>query len=104
MDEDLQRIIARREDLLERVRRILIEELHVRREPGEIDPDTPLFGTGLGLDSVDAVELVVALEAVFGKRLADGGQGRRWMRTVNTLVDFVIEGPSDKEHAGGDRG
>lgn len=100
MDSELEQLIARREHHLARVLRILIDDLHVRREPDEIDPDTPLFGTGLGLDSVDAVELAVSLESAFGVRLADSGQGRRWMRTVNTLVDFVLtspkhEGPPD---------
>lgn len=94
MDSELEQLIARRERHLERVRRILIDDLHVRREPDEIDPDTPLFGTGLGLDSVDAVELAVSLESAFGVRLADSGQGRRWMRTVNTLVDFVLASQS----------
>jgi acyl carrier protein len=90
MDNDLQQLIARRERVLAGVRRILIDDLHVRREPDEIDPDTPLFGTGLGLDSVDAVELVVSLESTLGARLPDSGAGRRWMRTVGTLVDFVL--------------
>ena len=43
--------------VLARVKQILIDTLNVRREPREIDPDTPLFGTGLRLDSLDAVEL-----------------------------------------------
>ncbi len=63
---DLDRYIARREAILDRVRKLLVERLHVERDPDTIDPDTPLFGTGLGLDSVDALELVVALEREFG--------------------------------------
>lgn len=87
---DLERFIARREAILDRVRKLLVERLHVEREPDTIDPDTPLFGTGLGLDSVDAVEMVVSLEDAFGLKLPDDALGRRVMRTVGKLVDLVI--------------
>ena len=89
MDETQQAIGERRE-VLAIVRRILIENLKVDRAPDEIDPDVPLFGTGLGLDSVDAVEMVVSLEDTFGFKLPDDALGRRVMRTVGKLVDLVI--------------
>jgi acyl carrier protein len=82
--------LEHRASLLARVRRVLIEQLHVQRTPEEIDPDAPLFGTGLGLDSVDAVEFVVSLETEFNFRLDDGAVARASMRTVNGLVDLVI--------------
>ena len=94
-DPELNRAIEARELALSRVRAILIDDLHVRREPDEIDPDTPLFGAGLGLDSVDAVELLVSLESAFGMKLPDGGMDRRAMRTVNTLVDLVLSHASE---------
>lgn len=87
---DLEAYIARREAVLERVRMLLVERLHVDRDPDTIDPDTPLFGTGLGLDSVDAVEMVVSLEDGFGLKLPDDALGRRVMRTVGKLVDLVL--------------
>jgi acyl carrier protein len=83
--------IQKREELLARVRRLLVEQLHIRRAPDEIDPDCPLFATGLGLDSVDAVELVVGLENEFGLVVDDGPPARRALRTVNTLIDLVLE-------------
>jgi acyl carrier protein len=86
----MQARLAERQALLDRVRRLLVEQLHLRREPDEIDPDCSLFGTGLGLDSVDAVELVVALETEFGVILPDGPPSRRALRTVNTLIDVVL--------------
>jgi acyl carrier protein len=89
-DLELRRVIEQRERALARVRAILIDDLHVRRDPDEIDPDTPLFGMGLGLDSVDAVELLVSLESAFGMKLPEGGIDRRVMRTVNTLVELVL--------------
>jgi acyl carrier protein len=82
--------LEHRAQQLERVRRVLIDSLHIQRAPEEIDPDAPLFGTGLGLDSVDAVELVVSLELEFGFRLDEGAAARTSMRTVNTLVDLVL--------------
>jgi acyl carrier protein len=83
-------LVTRREALLERVRRLLIEKLRVPRAPEEIDPDTPLFGTGLGLDSIDAVELLVSLDTDFGVRLPNEIGSRAAMRTVNGIVDLVL--------------
>lgn len=91
MEPELARRLAHREEVLGRVRRILIERLKVRRDPDEIDPDVTLFGSGLGLDSVDAVELVVGLESEFGLRFPSQPGERAVFRTVNTLVDLVLE-------------
>ncbi len=90
MKTDLAAHIARREEILGGIRRILIDNLDVRREPDELDPDTPLFGSGLGLDSVDAVELMVSLYSEFQVKLPDDAAGRTAMRTLNTLVDIVL--------------
>ena len=80
----------RREEILHKVRELLIRDLKVKREPEAIDPDTPLFATGLGLDSVDAVELVVCLQRTFGVVLADDREVQRKTRTVNAIVDTVL--------------
>lgn len=90
MDSRLADYIQQRDAILERVRRILIDNLDVRRDPDEIDPDTPLFGSGLGLDSVDAVELLVSVEVEFGIQVPDDPRVGSALRTVNTLVDLVI--------------
>lgn len=93
MGTELDTYLAKREQVLDGVRRVLCRNLGVRREPGEIDPDTPLFGTGLGLDSVDAVELLVCLEAEFGVRVPNDVTGRAVLRTVNSVVDLVMKWP-----------
>ena len=90
MTSSIADAIERRKRVLEQIRRLLIENLNVRREPDEIDPDTPLFGSGLGLDSIDSVELLITLQSTFGLRLPDDSVGRASMRTVNGLVDIVL--------------
>jgi acyl carrier protein len=85
-----QSVVERRQEILHGVRELLIGNLHVRRDPDEIDPDSPLFGTGLGLDSIDAVELVVCLERTFGIVLGDDKELRRKTRTVNSIIDTVV--------------
>lgn len=90
MNTDIAKRIAQREEILGQIRRILIDGLDVKREPDEIDPDAPLFGSGLGLDSIDAVELALLVEERLGVRLEDDTMSRASMRTVNSLVDRVI--------------
>ncbi len=90
MNDALAPYITRRTEVLERIRRMLVVSLGLRREPDEIDPDTSLFGTGLGVDSIDAVEILVALEIEFGVKLPDAVDRKRHLRSVNTLVDLVL--------------
>ena len=73
---------------------LLISGLQLDRSYEELDPDTPLFGTGLGLDSVDAVEIVVALESEFGISLEEG-DSMFALRTINSLVDVVLRQSED---------
>jgi len=87
---DEQARTAQYEDALARVKTLLIEQLHLRRESDEIDPDAVLFGTGLGLDSVDAVELTVAIESEFGVKVPDNEKSRSIFRTVSSLVDHIL--------------
>ena len=94
MTPTLDARIDHREAVLARIRMLLIESLGVRRTPGEIDPDTALFGSGLGLDSIDAVELVVQLDTEFDVQLPNDVFGRAEMRTVNGLVDLVLAAES----------
>lgn len=85
--------LARRLALLEVVRSVLVEDLRIRLDRESIDPDLSLFGTGLGLDSIDTVDLVTHLERRTGVRVPDDASGRVWLRSVNTLVDLLERGP-----------
>lgn len=91
MTTDLSDYVAMRAGILDRVRQMLRDTMKLRIEPGSIDPDVPLFGTGLGMDSVDAVELVVQLDSVFGLTLAGSPWVSAKLRTVNTIVDAIME-------------
>ena len=68
----------------------IIESLNLQEvTPDQIDDDAPLFGTGLGLDSIDALELVVMLEKNYGIVIKDIEEGRPAFRSVRTLADFI---------------
>ena len=57
----------------------------------DIDNDAPLFGEGLGLDSIDALELIVLLEKEYGIKLNDPAQGKEIFRSVNVMAQYVSE-------------
>lgn len=76
--------------LAERLKRLIIDSLGLEDiTVADIKDDDPLFGNGLGLDSIDALELVVALEKEFGIIIADEEVGKKIFVSVNTLTDFV---------------
>jgi acyl carrier protein len=75
---------------LAEIRRVLVTKLKVQLPVEQIDLDAPLFGTGLGLDSVDAVELVVAIESELGVKMPESQAGPWAFRTVHSLVDYVV--------------
>lgn len=87
--------MATREELLELVRDVLVERLKLSVDRDQIQPDTPLFGTGLGLDSVDAVDLAVGLEERTRVKIPDDWRGRVALRSVNHLVGFLRDGGAD---------
>ena len=57
--------------------------------PDEIETDAPLFGEGLGLDSIDALELIVLLEKKYGIKLANPAEGKAIFKDVATIADYV---------------
>ena len=77
-------------DLKLEIKRLIIEALALEDiTPEDIADDAPLFGEGLGLDSIDALELVVALEQQYGIKIADGEVGKEAFASVNTLAEFI---------------
>ena len=78
-------------DLKQKIKEILIEELMLQEEVSEIGDDMPLFGEGLGLDSVDALQLVVALEKNFGLKVGDAEKAKRILQNVNSIATAIDE-------------
>lgn len=68
----------------------IIEVLNLEgMKPEDIQDDVPLFGEGLGLDSIDALELIVLMEKNYGIKLQDPAQGREIFRSVKSMADYI---------------
>lgn len=73
-----------------RIKRLIVDSLNLDgMKPEMIDDEAPLFGDGLGLDSVDALELVVALEKEFGIKIKSQEMGREVFSSVASLSQFI---------------
>ena len=74
------------------IRRLMVENLMLQIGPEEIGDVQPLFGPGsVGLDSVDALQLVVALDKTYGLKIADPEAARQILQSVNTIADAVVK-------------
>ncbi len=77
-------------DLRLKLKELLIERLKFEdMTPADISDDEPLFGSGLGLDSIDALEIVVMLESEFGIKVKNESSARDSFKSVAALADFV---------------
>src|SRR5271154_3596446 len=77
-------------ELKESIKEMMVENLMLRTPKEEIGDDLPLFGPeGLGLDSIDALELVVSLEKHFGVTVPNSDVARNALATVDTIADYV---------------
>lgn len=79
------------EELIEQLKRELITELNLEEiTPEEIDAEAPLFGNeGLGLDSIDALEIILILERSYGIKIENPAEGKHIFYSVRTLADFI---------------
>jgi acyl carrier protein len=79
-------------DLRTRIKEMLVKNLMLQVTPEQIGDDLPLFGAnGLGLDSIDALELVVSMEKTFGVGVPSSEVAGKALRTVNTIHDYILE-------------
>jgi acyl carrier protein len=78
------------EQLTLNLKKQIIEVLNLKHlRPADIISDQPLFGDGLGLDSIDALELIVLLQQQYNIRLADPQEGPKIFKSVNTIAEYI---------------
>lgn len=76
--------------LIEKLKTQIIEQLNLAEvKPEDINPEAPLFGDGLGLDSIDALELIVLLEKHYGIKIEDPKDGKTIFQSVKTMAEYI---------------
>lgn len=78
-------------ELKEEIKSKIIEALNLEEmKPSDINDEAPLFGdNGLGLDSIDALELIVLLEKSYGIKIADPKEGMKVFKSINVMAEYV---------------
>ncbi|HBE00867.1 MAG: acyl carrier protein [Spirochaetes bacterium GWF1_41_5] len=77
-------------ELIEKLKTEIISALNLEDiKPEDIDPAAPLFGSGLNLDSVDALELIVILEKNYGIKLVNAEEGKQIFYSLNSMAEYI---------------
>ncbi len=73
------------------LKKLIVEECDLTVDPGEIGDDEPLFGSdaNIGLDSIDALQISIAIDKKYKITITDSKETRRVMRSINTFADFI---------------
>ena len=78
------------DEMILKLKQEIIEVLNLEDvKPEDIDNDAPLFGEGLGLDSIDALELIVLMEKNYGIKLQDPAKGKEIFKSINVMADYI---------------
>ncbi len=76
--------------LIAKLKSQIIEQLNLEGvAPDDIDADSPLFGEGLGLDSIDALELIVLLEKNYGLKIENPAEGKKIFTTIRSIAEYI---------------
>ena len=80
------------EELILQLKKEIIEVLNLEEvKPEDIENDASLFGEGLGLDSIDALELIVLIEKNYGIKLKDPAQGKEIFKSISVMADYIAK-------------
>lgn len=80
------------DELILKLKKEIIDVLNLEDvTPEDIANDAPLFGDGLGLDSIDALELIVLMEKNYGIKLKDPSQGRELFKSIRVMAEYIRE-------------
>ena len=80
------------EQVRSELKELIVKELNLEgKSPSEIDDAAPLFGAGLGLDSLDALQLAMSVEEKFGVRIPEGDEARKIFASVDALAEHIVQ-------------
>lgn len=80
------------QELIDKLKKEIIEQLNLNDlTPSDIDENAPLFVEGLGLDSIDSLELIVLLQRTYGLKINKAEEGREVFHSVRTIAEFITK-------------
>jgi acyl carrier protein len=83
------------QELRSQIKHLIVSELNLKaRDPESIEDDSPLFGAGLGLDSLDALQLAMSIEEKLGVRIPEGEEARAVFQSVRSIAEYVVKARS----------
>ena len=85
---------------MEDLKKQIVAQFNLKKlKPEDIGNDEPLFVAGLGLDSIDALELIVLLQQDYKVKLANAEDGPKVFRSVNTMAEYILQQQAENAHA-----
>ena len=85
-----------REQLIEDLKHQIVAQLNLQVQPESINAEEPLFNEGLGLDSIDALELIVLMQQNYKIKLVNAEDGPKVFQSIGTMADFILENQAEQ--------